>query len=168
MSQLAGTSLIVETGGSGRTPLVWLECLLGQHIDSSMKSFFKEIILVDKSSQAILPVFFQKADVCVTTLSGFQTMVELNPQVGQTLDIIYSSPKLLRGMACFRSGYEEKYKNAVLPILKNLHKDPDGQQILIVMREEKLAPYQHQYLDTSRELFKLNNSIQGAKKSGNN
>ena len=95
----------------------------------------------------------------MTTLSGFQTMVELNPQLGQNLDIICRSPQLLRGVVCFRTNYEEKYKDAVKKTLKELHKDLDGQQILLVMREEKLLPYRPQYMETSRELFKSYQSI---------
>lgn len=159
MSQLERTTLLIETGGSGRTPLVWFEIFFKHYINANMDSFFKEIVHVDKASKAVLPVFFHNADACVTTLAGFQTMVELNPQLGQKLNILYSSPKLLRGIACFRTDFEERYKSVVMSVLKDLHEDPDGQQILIVMREEKLSPFRPQYLETSRELYRSHQSL---------
>ncbi len=159
ISELRGTSVLVETGGSGNTPLVWFEVFLQRQLHCSLDSFFKEIVNVEKASKAVLPVFFQNADVCVTTLSGFQTMVELNPQLGQNLDIFYRSPQLLRGVVCFRTKYEEKYKDAVRTTLKSLHEDLDGQQILLVMREEMLLSYRPQYMETSRELFKSHQSL---------
>jgi ABC-type phosphate/phosphonate transport system substrate-binding protein len=159
ISALRDTSVLIETGGSGRTPLVWFETFLQQQFQCRLDSFFKEIVNVEKASKAVLPVFFQKADACVTTIRGLQTMVELNPQLGQSLDVLYRSPKLLRGVVCFRTNYEEKFKDAVRATLNNLHKDLDGQQILLVMREDMLLPYKPQYMETSRELYRSHQSL---------
>ena len=160
ISQLKDMSFLVETGGVGRTPRLWLEVFLTQQGNSDVATYFKDIQNVEKSSQAVLPVFFKKVDACLTLAGGFRTIVDLNPQVGAELNIIAQSPKLLRGVVCFRTNYEEKLKNIVIAILEKLHEQPDGQQILMVMREERLLPFRSEYLETSRELFKLVQPLQ--------
>jgi phosphonate transport system substrate-binding protein len=155
VGQLNNRSVFIETGGSGRTPLVWLESYLLQRVNAGLASFFGDVKHVDKASEAVLPVFFHNADACVTTIGGFSTMKELNPQLGQSLEIIGRSNKLLRGMACVNSKLEGKRRRVVIETILNLHRDPDGEQILIVMREEQLVPFRPEYLKTSRELYRL-------------
>jgi phosphonate transport system substrate-binding protein len=161
ITQMSGMSILVETGGSGRTPLIWLDVFLSQQKCSESDAFFKEVNHVEKASQAVLPVFFNKVDGCLTTMSGFQTMVELNPQLGSAFRIVARSPKLLRGVICLRAGYDEELKNTVIDVLERLHEDPDGQQILVVMREEEVVPFQPQYLDSTRELYRHYQSVGG-------
>ena len=45
-----------------------------------------------KLTKVVLPVFFRQNDACVVTRRGFKTMSELNPQVGQQLRVLASSP----------------------------------------------------------------------------
>ena len=43
-----------------------------------------------------------KLDLCLVTKNGFDTMVELNPQVGRSLSAIAHSPILISEVTCFR------------------------------------------------------------------
>jgi len=52
----------------------------------------KKFLKVEKPSKRLFQVFFNKADLCIVTRSEFESMMELNPQMRDKLDIIGSSP----------------------------------------------------------------------------
>ncbi len=144
----------IETEGVGRMPLVWLEVLLSSHGLPDMSEFFKEIQYMEKASQTVLPVFFSKVNAGLTNMRAFRTMVELNPQLERELAVLGMSSPFLRGVIVYRKDLAQDIKESVYDAMRTMHEDPDGEQILIVMREQKLIPYKQEYTDTVRTLYK--------------
>ncbi len=102
-----------EKPGNG-VPQMWLDTFLVKQGLTRSKYFFTNIKEVDKVSQAVLPVFFKQADACLVSRSGFETMVELNPQIGEQLAIQATSPGFILGGVFFRRDFRADIKKLIM------------------------------------------------------
>jgi phosphonate transport system substrate-binding protein len=139
--------LIVFAGGQGTLPFVWLDTQLLKEGLPQSQEFFKSVRLVEKASEALHPVFFGQSDACVITDRSFDTLCELNPQINARLVSLIRSAELLRGFVCFRRGLDDTLKQETKRIMLDLHTEPEGSQILMMFREERLVPYEERYLE---------------------
>ena len=153
LAQLRNGRLLLVLGGEGELPKVWLETLFLKEGLGNATAFFKEIKPVEKASKAVLPVFFRQADVCLATSRSFDSLKELNPQIGNELVALRISPNLLRGLVCFRKSRTEKDKKRTLDSMLRMHEDPPGKQIMLLFREERLVPFQDAYLESAKNLL---------------
>jgi len=153
LGQLKNGRLVCVLGGEGDLPKIWLDNSLFKAGRGGAETFFKEIKYVDKAAQAVLPVFFKQADVCLATERSFNSLKELNPQVGSELSILATSPNLLRGLICFRKSRDQAEKKRTYDVMSKIHEDPQGQQILLLFHEERLAPFRPDYLETAQALL---------------
>ena len=88
LAHLAGRKLVMDTGGKGRIPQMWLDTILWNSDLPGSEGFFGSIKEVAKPAQALLPVFFGEADACLIPYQTFHTMVELNPQLAEQVMIL--------------------------------------------------------------------------------
>ena len=153
VTQVKDKKALVQTGGQGPLPMIWLERLLTQKGFSEGVRIFSELSEVDKASQALFPVFFGQADVCVVTDRSYLTMTELNPQIARDLALLQSSEDLLRGLVCFRKDVPYEQRKEILKIMTEFHKEPEGNQILMIFHEEQLVPFESEYLNSARDLY---------------
>ncbi len=128
------------------THILWLNSLLREQGLPPYQRLFQTAKSVEKPSQAILPVFFKKKDACLVMRRVFQTVVELNPQIGKDLVVIAQSPPILRGILAFRQEYSDKLKRSVSKSLAELHTHPQGRQILTLLKYDKLVKFKPAYL----------------------
>jgi hypothetical protein len=92
-SQLKNRKLLYFPRCSPGAPQnLWLNDFLKSQGLSGMEQFFHSVLVAEGPSQAILPVFFRQADACFVPRQMFETMVEMNPQVGRDLQILGHSP----------------------------------------------------------------------------
>ena len=147
LAQLSGKSLVLEKGGKGRVPGMWLDVLLLRAGLTPSEVFFKSTRQVTSTSRAVLPVFFGQADACVVSREGFDTMVELNPQLGAKLSVLAVSPGFLRGVVCLRQDVYELYGDTIMESLLSLHTDPRGQQLLHLFHVSELVRVGEGFLD---------------------
>lgn len=162
VGQLQDTAILLESGGRGVIVEMWLDTVLYRDGHRQCRDFFRTVKSVDKPSQAVMPVFFGQADACVTTLSAFQTTFELNPQIGRDLMVLKKSPPMLRGVLCFRQGFDEKAKSEVMRVLSRLHEDIEGQQMLMVLHEEKLERFHPDFLASTKALWDEYRTLEAA------
>jgi phosphonate transport system substrate-binding protein len=101
----------------------------------------------------VLPVFFRQTDACLVDRQGFDTMCELNPQLGKQLRTLASSPRLITMVFCFRSAYSPPVKNEIVRAMEELYTTPAGQQILTVFQIDKMQIASDSDLDSARELL---------------
>ena len=132
----------------------WLETLLLKEQLGTHKTFFRRTESVGKASAAVLPVFFGNKHACLVNMSGFTVMDELNPQVGNRLQIVATSPVLVDAVICLnRSGWTpDGFKEDLIEALAELHLEPEGQQILNLFKAVRLVQFHASFLDTAREL----------------
>ena len=153
LSDLRGHKLALLHASRASLVPAWTETILAREGLGFTNGFFSQVIYEPKISKVVLPVFFRQADACVVTRSGFETMVELNPQVGQQLQVIASSPPIVPVVFCFRADYTSPVRAKVLAELTQWHKTPAGRQILTLFQTETLEEPPLNCLDTGLELL---------------
>jgi ABC-type phosphate/phosphonate transport system substrate-binding protein len=136
--------------------------LLGKKLPVAEK-FFMSIEEKNKSSQVILSVFFKQSDACIATDTSFNTMIALNPQIGNKLRVIASSPELIETVSFFRRDYNEKHKQRVLKLTEELKDYPRGQQVLLLFQVEKLVKTKESDLDITRNYYHTTNKLSSGK-----
>ena len=147
---------------------IWLDTLLAQDGLRPPDQFFGKMTPTKKTSQAMLPVFFRQADVCLTTRNGFQTAAELNPQVGQQLRVLATSPELVNNLFCYRPDYPASSRNETMAAATSMHMTPNGQQLQTVFKVDRLEEQPLTCLDSARELLATHRRLCGATNSVNN
>ena len=133
--------------------LFYANLLLLRNNLKESRSFFSSISEKRKFSQAILSVFFGQADACIATDMAFNTMVELNPQVGRKLKIIASSPELVSIAGFFRRNFDPELKKEILDVMYNLQQTVRGKQILLSFKIDRFVPAMESDMDALRDIF---------------
>lgn len=151
LSELSNTNLLVAKG-TGELPELWLNSWLASQSLPTSSEIFSEIQHIDNVSRAVLPVFFGKAKASVVPRSGFDLMVELNPQIGKRLRIHAESAPLLRSVLCLSPNYVEKEKGLVKREGLRLSDLPKGEQLITLLRMKKLVPFDPAYLENLEKL----------------
>ncbi len=159
LNKLNKKNLIIEKGNSGDIALLWLNTLLLERSLKESDSFFNNIKRVDKVSQAVLPVFFGQADVCIVRRFTYETMIELNPQVGNTLTTLFESPPFLFALTCFHPEIDKQVSNIMKKFSNTLAKDPEGRQLLLLYHIEKVLDFRPEYLENIETLYNKYNLL---------
>jgi ABC-type phosphate/phosphonate transport system substrate-binding protein len=152
LADLRGKNLAVETGSEVSTPLLWLDVQLMKAGHGSSTGFFGRVSREPKASRAALPVFFGQADACLVTEHSFETIAELNPQVGEKLRVLSRSPEFPWGVLCFRKGPSQVDRTEVMQDAMEMHLNPQGRQALMLWKSEKLVPYKPAYIRSLKQL----------------
>lgn len=153
LSGLRNKKLVIETKGRGGSSVTWLNTILLNAKLPESKDFFLSITEANTAYQTVLPVFFKQADACVVGQMVYETMVELNPQLGQDLVNLARSPGYCFGLLCCRKGFVEEYEGNVLNSLLELHQDPQGKQLLKIFRIDKFVSFQPYHLESVEMLY---------------
>jgi phosphonate transport system substrate-binding protein len=132
---------------------MFLDTFLMQSKLPSSERFFAAVDEKSKESQAILDVFFGKSAACVVTDTAFQTMTELNPQVGRKLQILSESPDLIGIVGFFRPDYPPDHKKkAIQGMSSDYKKHERSKQITLLFNVEKMDIITDSQLDSVRKL----------------
>ncbi|MDP6779977.1 MAG: PhnD/SsuA/transferrin family substrate-binding protein [Candidatus Latescibacteria bacterium] len=155
LSDLRGRKLIVEGGRQGNPlMLIWLEALLLRDGLGTIDAFFGGVEKADKTSQAVMAVFFGRADACLVTRRLYATAVELNPQLGKDLVLLVQSPGLLSGVVCFPASVAECKREIMEDGIFAMSTNPKGRQILTIFGLDGFAPYEPVHLEATRRLVR--------------
>lgn len=132
---------------------IWLETLIMRKGLSGDARFFSAVTETKKPSQALMQVFFRKADACIITGQLLDLSVELNPQIGRELTVIERLPKLAGGIIAMRRDLPEVYKQRIRQALLTLHEDQEGRQLFLLFQLKKLVPYRPEYMQATEALY---------------
>jgi phosphonate transport system substrate-binding protein len=139
--------------GRGSLGPVWFETLMLQSGLGEIHEFCGRVAPEAKLSQAVLQVFFHQADACVVTRRGFQTMAELNPQVGEQLKILASSLPMVPVVFVFRASYSDPAKDRIIAEIENVHSTLAGQQVFTLFQCDGLVVRPVSALDSAMDLL---------------
>jgi ABC-type phosphate/phosphonate transport system substrate-binding protein len=117
----------------------WLSTILDEGSHGPAEQFFGLVTTAPKCSRVVLPVFFGQADCCLTSKRGFETMCELNPQVGKDLATLVSSPSVTVDFYIFRKNYQSAEREAVIRAISGLRNSPGGQELATLFQFEQLT-----------------------------
>jgi ABC-type phosphate/phosphonate transport system substrate-binding protein len=151
VGDLRGKSLLFFNP-SGRPGIAdaWFDVYLAEQGLVDRAHAFQRTQLAGKASQAILSVFFGRADAAVVTRSGFDTAVEMNPQVGKQLTVLARSPGLLPGVVCVRRSLAADMRARYIAEAVKLHERIQYRQTFLVLKMTRLAPWDPHLLDAAR------------------
>jgi ABC-type phosphate/phosphonate transport system substrate-binding protein len=151
--------LIVDESGSAGLETDWLNTEIGELAQQETEAFFGGVSRVKNPSQAVLPVFFGKADLCVVTRARWEMLAELNPQVLQKMRVVAESDPLLTFVLGFRVGAKDAEKDRLLEELFGLHATKRGKQVLTMTRTKQIVPLQEEWLEGVRHLSKRHQAL---------
>jgi len=153
LSDLRGRSLIVLENPRTSLAIIWLDTLLLRNGMARTDQYFIRAAPAYKLTQVVLPVFFRNTDACLVTHRGFQTMSELNPQVGKQLRVLAISQELVPTVFAFRADYASPFREQMLVEMGRLPETPAGQQILTLLQTERVEEKPLSCLDATLELL---------------
>jgi len=145
----------------GKNPFIeiWLTNLLASQKKTKKELFFKKIEVVEKESNALYSVFFNKSDCAISLKRTFDVVSSLNPQIKKSLKILAMSPDLVIGLAAFRRDTGSSRINAYLEVAKDAHTTPEGSNILKIFRSKKLVEITEKDLESTKQLIDSYNLI---------
>lgn len=163
LQDLRGRQLVIYK--APRTELAghWLGGLLREARLPPAAKFFGEHSNVAKMSQAVLPVFFHQADACLVTQRGFETLAELNPQIGKDLVALATSPAVITALFCFRTDYDSSARDGLIEGVRGLHLTAAGRQVLTVFQSGRLVEIPASALAAARQVYDSDRTPAGAR-----
>jgi ABC-type phosphate/phosphonate transport system substrate-binding protein len=134
---------------------MYLELLCMRQRQRPCGEVFSEIQRVGTSNQALMRVFFGKADIAMVYGYGHETAVEMNPQLGQALRKLAERPMSSMFLAFYGTRVDKARRQQTLSVIPTLHTYPRGRQLLDIFkidRLERAAPEElRQAVDLERE-----------------
>ena len=154
LAALQGKNILQYEFTSAGVGKIWFDTLLLSQKLGTSETFFGSIEVATKPTAAVLPVFFGKKSACVVDEASFDLMKELNPQVGQQLQVVAMSDNYADVVLCLREdGWSSaKLKADTITALKELDQKPEGQQICTLFKIDRMVPFEDAQLDTVRKL----------------
>jgi len=153
LPDLRGRSLVLHNNSRLSLASPWLDTLLVEEGCPPAATLLGKFVTAPKLAQVVLPVFFRQTDACLVTRTGFETMVELNPQLGRQLKILAASTELVASVFCFRADYAPPFHETLLDGLRELHNSAAGKQVLTVFQSERIEDQPASCLASALELM---------------
>ncbi|MBN1380125.1 MAG: PhnD/SsuA/transferrin family substrate-binding protein [Deltaproteobacteria bacterium] len=159
---LKGKRLVYKKDNS--LGMLFMDVLLMKAGLPAADRFFTAVQEKTKENQLALAVFFNQADACLVSESGFATMVELNPQMGKKLKVLATSPELVEVVGFFRKDYPPSDKQkAIEGIVKGAKASKRAKQIMLLFNTESMELIEDHQLDSVRGLVAEYNRLSGKK-----
>jgi len=147
IDQLKGESIYIQAHTQDQAASTWVNKLLKDANIKNKENFFKSIIIDNKATNVLLPVFFNKAKACVITDASLNLLMELNPAIKNQIKILYTSEPIIVGLTCLNSDRKNEIGYRVLKdVLPTLQDNQYGKQFLDLFRAEKLILFKEEYL----------------------
>jgi ABC-type phosphate/phosphonate transport system substrate-binding protein len=139
LSQLKGSRFILMSNPATCIAPGWLTTLIGAaDPQGSPGKFFGTLSRESNATRVMLPVFFGKADGCLTTAHSYATMCELNPQVEKRMRRLETSPELVTALYAFRKDWDRELRRQLNQTLVNFQANPSTRQLLAMFQSEGL------------------------------
>jgi ABC-type phosphate/phosphonate transport system substrate-binding protein len=146
LSDLRNRRLIMLENTRMCVASAWLAGLLAEaHLNPS-DQFFASVTSDIKASRVVLPVFFGQADACLTSKFVFDTMCELNPQVGRELTVVASSPPLVATFFAFHRNYHGEGREKLRKIYLTAPRTAAERQLATLFEFRQLMPHDASFL----------------------
>ena len=152
LADLRGRSLTCWKNSRSSLAEPWLDVVLLTQ-GWSRGAEFCRLTQDRKLSNVVLPVFFRRTDACVVTRSGFEGLSELNPQLGQRLQVLTHSAAMVPAGFCFRKDYAGPIRETMLDEMRQLVATPAGRQLQTLFQFGTLESHPVSCLDSALELL---------------
>jgi len=150
LAGLRGKRITVASRTKLNMGLVWLETLLAENRLGRAQSFFGSVDISYRAASCVLPLFFSKIDACVVDSGNWESIKELNPQLGR-LRVVARSEALLEGLIAMPTP-PHPYQSDLIDAILTLHKTPAGSQIGVIFKSGPLMRVGREQFESMREL----------------
>lgn len=133
--------------------LLFVDTLLLRLEKTKAKNFFNTIVEKNNASRAVLDVFFNRSDVCAVPEYVYQTVIELNPQIGRKTKVLARSPELVSGVTCYPENINPRLKKIFESMVPKLKQTEKGRQMLTMYSIDDLTNAKQKDLDALRSLL---------------
>ncbi len=160
-ADLAGKHVIVLNSGNANLVRHWFRTEILALGRGAPEEFLGRLEVKERISPVVLPVFFGQADACALDRGGLETMIELNPQIGNTLRVLAQSEPQLSTVCLIRlEGWDrDDDRRDLLRAMQELPNDTAGRQILTLFKSNGVIPFEARHLDTVRALRKRHDEL---------
>lgn len=152
LAALKGRTLHVVDGMTDDMSRAWLDRELAAAGLPKADAHFAAVVRAPKAARGVLPVYFGQADACLVTRAAFATLTELNPQIGQALEALATSPPLVSSIVLLDRQFAAA-KPGLLEALLALGGSPRGQQVLSLFGVDATALAGPDDLTSSMEML---------------
>lgn len=159
LGDLEGRNLGMLSSVRASLAMTWVDTLLLREGLATAETFFGRIDRDMKVDNLLIPLFFGKLDACVITRRGFDLMVELNPQTGQRLEVLATSPPVVPQVFCFRKDWDSSVRKSIVTEIQYWHLSPAGQQSLSLFQIDGLEAQPISGLDTTLDLIEEHRAL---------
>jgi phosphonate transport system substrate-binding protein len=135
---LRGRRLCMLKGAKMCVATDWLSAILDEGHFGPSEQFSGSVTTESKASRVVLPVFFGQSDACLTSKRSFDTMCELNPQVGKDLIVIASSPVMVVTFYIFHKNYHGVSRERFARVYSEVSTSAAGRQLATLFQFESL------------------------------
>lgn len=104
------------------------------------RKVFKAIHTKERQSAVVLALFFKQADVGLSNAEVLNLMIELNPQLQESLAVLAKFPTKSPNYGYFHSDFPVHVRQAITEKVKELNQQPRPQQVLQALRMVSLVP----------------------------
>lgn len=162
LQDLRGRSLILLDGPRTRLGPLWLETFVRRERRESPATFFGPVSLSAKPLQTVLPVFLGQIDACLLPRQAFAAMCEQNPQLGQELKVLATSPAFVPNVFIFRKDSSPALRARLYENVVKWNQSARGRQILTVFQCTRLEISPVSCLDEILKLHAEHTQLGGA------
>ena len=159
LQQLKGKRLSTQKWISADLGGLYLDTLLLENQFPLPQQFFSEIQQVATSNQALVDLYFKKADVTLISENQFDIAAELNPQIRTQTRVLAASEPYLIFVAALRKGTPQQEVDGIKNSLMTVNKTSKGKSILNLMKIQGFKEVSLSELSSVRDLLAKNQRL---------
>jgi ABC-type phosphate/phosphonate transport system substrate-binding protein len=117
----------------------WISNVLDAAQLGSTEHFFGSVTQETKIPRVLLPVFFGQTDACITMKASFDTMCEMNPQVGKSLQIVAMSAPMVVTFYVYHKNFHSEARQEFTRVLSAFRTNAAAQQLATLFQFDQLS-----------------------------
>lgn len=116
----------------------YLETLVSGISKKAMTHFFSDIDEQKKSQTLIFRLFFKQTDAILVYRSQLQLAIEMNPQIGNTVQVIEQIQSIPKRIGFFHKDVSEKLREYIVLQVLKFQETVQGQQLLELLKADQI------------------------------
>lgn len=133
LDELPAERILISVSQQNELPQLWLDTVLRRDgVAGGTEG--SGVQHADRASKAILPVFFGQVGACVVLRSAYNTVVALNPQVGEQLVALRESAPLVMSVVCLSPAVTSAEREVIEDMITRLPESTEGRQLLDIFQ----------------------------------
>lgn len=118
---------------------MYLDNLTLKHFSRHYRQVFKNISYYEKSRLLLLGLFFKKVDAIVIFKASYDIAVQMNPQVGEQLQVLDSMPGFPWGIMYFHKNVDPGFREFMISHFLAMKEDVKGKHFLQMLKSTQLV-----------------------------